>query len=129
GAMREVGSGRGGLHADASPASVAFHIGAEIVTEQIVAAILLLDFWKGFAQISQIEECAAASVGGKGRKGVARILPRFRLVKHGCAREHGGAGGGVCGGIAARSFRKEASSVDRIDRDIGTIRCVGCCPQ
>ena len=50
-------------------------------------------------------------------------------MKHGCAREHGGAGGGVCGGIAARSFRKEASSVDRIDRDIGTIRCVGCCPQ
>ena len=101
-AVADLHAGRIDLHAHRVPGAVVLHIRVEVVAHEIVAAIVLLNFRERVAQVAQIEEGAPAGVRRERGQRVARIFALVGLMEYGSAGEHGRAGGGVGGHVAAR---------------------------
>ena len=55
-AVAYLHAGRIYLHADRVPAAVALHVRVQVVADQVVAAIVLLNFRERIAQVAEIEE-------------------------------------------------------------------------
>ncbi len=113
------------LHMNRSPAAVALHFRAQIVANQIVPAVVLLDFRKRVAQIAQIKKRFSAGIRGKRGERVARIFALVRLMKYRGAREHRSSAGRVGGHVAARRRGQQTARIDRVNRYVGAIRRVG----
>ena len=107
-----------------APAAIAFYVGAEIVADEVVAAIILLDFRERVAEISEVEEGFPAGVSRKSGERVAGIFALIGLVIDGRAGKHGISVGGIRGGVAAGRRREQTARIKRINRDVRAIRGV-----
>src|SRR5579863_9450808 len=123
-AVANVRAGNLYLYPNSVPAAVALGVRGQIVADEIVAAIFLLNFGEGVAQVAQIEECAPAGICGKSCERIPRILSLICLMKYGSAAKHGGAVGRRGGDVAPGRRGIHPASIDRIDGNVGAIRGV-----
>ena len=90
-----------------------------VVTEDVIAAELLLRLHDAGSEIVAVEEHLAAGIGGEGGQGLLRIVDAGALRIVGRAVEDAGAArGGLAGGAAGR-VGHQAARIDGINGDVG----------
>ena len=113
------------LHFDVVPLPIAFDVRADVVAQQVVAAVVCFHTLERIAQITQIEERLPAGIRRKRGQRVARILPAIHLFEHRSAGERRIAVRRTGGGIAARNFRHQSARVHGIDGYVGAVGGIG----